>query len=461
MKALFILPLTDPIFPFQIASLSSFLKKEGHLVDYLQLMIRGDLTDAQKAEARDKAREFKPDIIGLSCYEMTFEWVKDIADVIKTGYKDGLVIAGGYYPTLSPEEVLNHPSIDMVCIGEGEGPLADLGRALRENKADPNENIDNIWFKKGNRIIKNKVRPLAKNLDALPFVDRAFFDYQRYINNFAKTSGNRILEIMGSRGCPFNCTYCSNHAFRKIYPDASDYVRQRSVENILDEIGTCRENFEFEAVFFHDDTFTFSKKWLSQFCELYPRRFKMPFYCNVRVETVGEPEMEMLKSAGCGMISVGVESGDESIRKEVLNRIVKDSQIKKVFALARKHRIDAKSFNMVGMPGETIISLMKTVRLNLVMGPKYVQTSVFYPFRGTELGDFCYRNNMVDAEKKKKLRLYADDSILKLGIPNYVIRLAKWCVSATALRRNFFEMFRLGLRVFLRRFTIGIGAIEK
>ena len=124
-------------------------------------------------------------------------------------------------------------------------------------------------IKKEGNIIKNKIRPLIENLDELPFMDRDMLDYQNLLN---RDDHKRYLAIMGSRGCPFDCSNCSNHALREIYPNKNKYVRLRSVDNIIDEIEICAKTFSFEGISFEDDTFTLFDNWLEEFCKKYKER---------------------------------------------------------------------------------------------------------------------------------------------------------------------------------------------
>lgn len=438
MRILFIMPLALPAYLFQLAALSAFLKSKGHSVRYEELIIDGDIKACHLEKIKKSLVEFSPDLIGFSAYEMSFNWIAQISDYIKTIFPDAPIIVGGYYPTLSAEEVLSYPAVDIICRGEGEYALIELLNSL-ENKVI-RKDIQNLWFKDEGRIIRNSLRPLIDNLDTLPFVDRQLF-----------TSENRkggALEIMASRGCSFDCTNCSNHAFKGIYAGKGQYVRYRSVGHVLSEIELCLSKEDFRQIQFEDDMFTLNRKWLLEFCQAYKKNIKKPFFCNIRPES-GTPEiLSLLKEAGCVHVSIGVESGDEGIRRKVLSRNMPNKVIISAFKNAKNLGLKRKSFNMVGLPHETILSLWRTIWLNLKLAPNAVQTSVYYPFKGTVLGDECYSNNWVDIERKKALRLYANDSILNLpGLPRWVIQAAKWFNSATVLRSGNIGVIKSGLEM--------------
>lgn len=442
MKVLFLMPLALPAYLFQLAALSAFLKSKGHVVRYEELvMANSSAASIHFARVKDAVDNFKPDLIAFSSYEMSFEWIKDISDYIKSICPKIPIIVGGYYATLSAEDVLGHPSIDIICIGEGEYPLSELLDSLKMggNRKD----IQNLWFKEDTQIIKNPLRNLISNLDELPFVDRDLF-----------TSENRrcgALEIMASRGCPFDCANCSNHALKKIYAAKGHYLRYRSAQHVLSEIESCLSKEDFKTIQFEDDMFTANKIWLKEFCGEYKKRFKLPFICNIRPES-GTPEtLNLLKDAGCLQVSIGLEAGDEKIRRQVLCRDMPDEVIIRVFKETKKIGIKRKSFNMVGLPHETPRTILKTIWMNLLVAPEAVQTAVYYPFKGTVLGDECYHNGWVDLERKRNLKLYANDSILNLPtLPRWFIRMAKWINSATALRSGNFSVIKLGFSVFFK-----------
>ncbi len=443
MKVLLVMPLALPAYLFQLAAISAFLKSKGHSVRYEELVISNDFSEEHRDQLDRAIKEFKPDIIGFSSYEMSFEWIKSTSDYLKKNNPSVPIIVGGYHATLSPEEVLAHHSIDMVCIGEGEYPLHELLESLKKGEVD--KSIFNLWFKDSGKIIRNPLRPLMANLDDLPFVDRELFTSDNRKNGF--------LEIMASRGCPFDCTNCANHALKKIYGGKGVYLRYRSPDNVIKEIEYCLGREKFKVIQFDDDMFTANQNWLRDFCAKYKTRINLPFTCNIRPEAGVTETLRILKEAGCIQVSIGVEAGDEKIRSNVLHRNMPDKMIIQAFRNARKAGIKTKSFNMVGLPHESPLTLWKTIRLNLRLTPDSVQTSVYYPFKGTVLGDECYKNGWVDQARKKRLRLYANDSILNLPtVSRSLIRIAKWLNSATVLRSGNFSIIKIGFLMIIRRF---------
>lgn len=291
---------------------------------------------------------------------------------------------------------------------------------------------------KKRKIIKNPIRPLIENLDKLPFPDKEMFDYQRHLNTTEK-KGERIVKIMASRGCPFECTYCCNKYMRELYPNKRQYLRLKSPENVIEELKYLKKNFEFEKVGFHDDNLTLNTEWLQEFCKLYKKQIGLPFYCATRVESCSDEVLDLLKEAGCYLLLIGVESGDEEYRKKIMKRYMTNKSIIEIFKKSHLRNILTWSFAMVGLPYETRKMILKTLVLNWRCQPDFVMASIFYPFKGTELGDMCYKNGWVNTKKREEISSYAWESIL--NHPNllpFEIKVAKYLNSLAAVRSAFF-----------------------
>ena len=440
MKVLFIYPENYYSYPLQIGILSSYIKNKGHQSKLLSLLIKKEINNKNYEAIEKIIIEFKPDYVAFSVYEMAFPYVKKISTFIKKNWPEILIILGGYYPTLAPEEVISFPYVDIICLGEGEEALAEL---LSDKKI--NYGIKNLWFKTEKGIIRNPIRRLIEDLDNIPFPDREMLDYQEHLN-FEKR-GERNIKVMATRGCPYDCTYCSNNYIRSIYPNRSKYLRFRSPKNVIEELKYLKSNFVFEKVGFHDDNLTLNINWLRKFMELYLREINIPFYCAARVESCKDEVLDILVNAGCYLLLIGVETGDEEYRSNLMKRNMTNKLIIEVFKRAKQKGLRTWSFTMVGLPFETRKMLFRTIWLNLKCNPDFVMASIFYPLKGTELGDVCYKNNWVNLEKKEKVSSYAWESIINHNnLKQYEIKLAKYVNSLTAFRSLFFW------KIFLERF---------
>jgi anaerobic magnesium-protoporphyrin IX monomethyl ester cyclase len=398
MKILFVYPniTKEEGISSGVAYLSGHLKQHGCETDLMDFTWTNNINSCIK-----KIRQSKPDIIGFTLTTMDFDFCVKVANEVKNNF-DIPIVFGGVHPTMAPEETINKKSIDIVCVGEGELALTEL--LDRMEKSEPVEHIKNFWFKKEGKIIRNPVRPLIENLDVLS-CDRELFDYKKYL----KARGY-IVDIYAGRGCPYKCAYCINHALQKLYDGKGRYVRLRSIENIIQEIQELQKKYNVKAIAFPDDTFTYNKRWLKEFCTEYAKSIKLPFSCNGRVENIDSELCKTLKDAGCNSIMFGVESGSEKIRREILSRPISDEKIISAFRNTKNSGIKTFSYNMVGIPYETAEDVKKTIELNKKIEPDEVQCTIFYPFPGTDLLYLCEENGWITKGRTKD---YSLESIMK------------------------------------------------
>ena len=385
-----------------IASLSAVLKREGIETSIIHITHL-----ISKSEFIKRIEDEDPDLIGFSSTSHGFSVIKKLASWLVEAKVRILKIYGGVHPTIAPEESIEINGIDMICQGEGEGPLVELCHRM-SNKEDIND-IQNLWIRAQGTVIRNPLRPLIEDLDQLPFPDRSIFSYPDLLDE-----RDGLAVFMASRGCPYNCTYCCNHLFRKIYGNKGSPVRFRSVDHLIEEIKQVLGKYSFiTGLIFHDDILFFNKKWSEEFAEKYSMQIRLPFVCNARADVTDESVIRLLKKAGCSHVKFGLESGNEAIRFNVLNRRITDGQIKKAFAGCKKAGLNTISFNMVGLPYETPGAILDTIKLNAAIGVDLMQISVFQPYQGTQIADLCQKQHFLDS--KDLGPDFFSSSILKLG----------------------------------------------
>lgn len=392
-----------------IGLMSAVLKNNGHETSYFNIR---SLEKIDEFERRIKL--FKPDIIGFSCTATTFFLSDKFAQVAKKINKKIFCITGGVHVTLNPSDFLKTSFLDAVCIGEGEFSLLELANRY---KTGDFYDVPGINFKKNKKIIVNKKRSLIDNLDILPVADREIFAnegtlfFTQEFKQDGKTITDSKMEFMFSRGCPFDCTYCSNNALKKVY--GNNYIRIKSPELAIKEIEEVVKKYRVNSIIFHDDIFILNKKWVMEFLSLYIKKINLPFECNIRVgvntdkETIGK-----LKEAGCTLVKIGVESGSERVRSEILNRHMSNKQIIEVCKLFDRYGINVRLFLIVGFPGETKKDFLKTVDLAAKLDCKGYVPYIFYPYPGTKLYEICKDNIVIkDSSDFNERTLAAIESI--------------------------------------------------
>jgi anaerobic magnesium-protoporphyrin IX monomethyl ester cyclase len=372
MRVLFVTQQID-YEPQGIMHLSSALKAAGHQVE---------LAVAAHHDPAAVAREFQPDVAAYSVITGSQRYYLQVNRQLKAAVPDLFSVFGGPHPTFFPEMV-GEEGVDGICRGEGEEALVDLVAALEDGGPTAVLELDNWSFRRNGQRIYNPVRPYAEDLDSLPFPDRALV-YERD----PIVARSKIKHFLTGRGCPYNCTYCFNHALSELYRGKGKRFRQRSVGNVIEEIRWVRDHYPLEFVVFVDDTFVLSNEWLAEFAQEYPRAIGLPFFCNTRANLVTEEQVRLLDEAGCHSVSMGIETGNDRIRNELLKRRMSRAQILEAARLLREGGLHFTTTNMIGLPTSTLEHDLQTLELNVQARPSYAHVFIFQPYPRTELGEF-------------------------------------------------------------------------
>lgn len=401
MKILLIYPQVNVILAYNygLGYIAATLKEGGHTVDYYAFKDDGDTADLCQRIAQQQ-----PGLIGFSVTSSQANYIPQIVKSIREISK-AFIVCGGIHPTLKPEYLREIPELNAIIRGEGEFPLRDLADAL-----DRNQNyleIKNFWFQKDNSVIPNDIRPTI-DLDALPFPDKTILDYQGLMDHHSGM--NRFIF---SRGCLFDCPYCSNRSLLNLYQGKGCYYRIRSPNKAIEEIGRDASIYKFRTIFFDDDIICLDKEWFFEFFNAYKKQFKYPFYCNVRPGTITADMIRLLKEAGAIGVAVGIEHGNEDFRKRVLRRDITNQQTITTIKLCEEQGIvDNYGQIMIGLPRENINLFVDTIRFCRKLNIRYF-TSIFSPYPGTEFAELCIKNGWMPdreffAERRQSVIDYPD-----------------------------------------------------
>jgi anaerobic magnesium-protoporphyrin IX monomethyl ester cyclase len=373
-----------PSFNHGLAALMGQLKCIQAEVSLIHLSHTPDIIQAVQ-----KIKEKNPEVLGLSFSTNQKRYVKTLFEHLDAD--PGFIVAGGVHATLVKEEILQEfPRLNAICIGEADYSFPDLIFRMQQGKeilATPG-----FYIRSENEIIMNPT-PALRDLESYALPDYSLFDYDKII-----TQSGYVFPMMLMRGCPYNCSYCCNHAIKAVYPN-DDYVRIPSVARAMAVIENNLMLFpKTQKIAFADDTFTLNKKWLYDFCSEYKKRINLPFICNARVETINGTVISALKDAGCISIDFGVETGNEWLRKNILNRAHSNATICETFALADRAGIKRFSFNMVGLPFETRAMAEDTIRLNMEIKPNFGKCFYFFPYPGSKIYQLCKEYNILASD---------------------------------------------------------------
>lgn len=392
-------------------------RKFYHGIGYLSSVLRADghntsLVYLQETPTRDtflrQLQQDSPDVVAFSSTTHQHPFVEQCAAWIKEAAPELLVVSGGAHPTLATEAVAANPSIDVTCQGEGELALGELVKRLERGEAY--DEIPNLWVRNGNHMARNPMAPLVEDLERFPFADREVFGYEEIL---AANSG--WVDMMAGRGCPYRCTYCAVPALQQQHRGLGKYVRYRPVEHVIAEIEYLVNTYDVRTLNFQDDVFTLQYDWTTAFCRAYAKRFRhIPFWINTRVERVNYADLVVdLANAGCRGIRVGLESGNEELRRDILKRKMTNDFIKGTLQLFQDHGMQTYTCNMLGLPGETAEVIQETIDFNRKLEPTQLQFSVYYPYPLTELHDLAVREGYFQ-EGAISTTYFTDRSLLQM-----------------------------------------------
>lgn len=344
------------------------------------------------SDFQEKVQRYKPDIIGLSTTEPTYEAGLRMLQSIED--KDIFTIVGGAYPTLCPEVIIRDDAVRAVCIGEGEGPLVELCQHMQSKKM--NYGIENIWFKVDSDVVKNPIRPLS-NIDDTPFQDWSPWQIPPRASKAMAGEIRTTALVELSRGCPFSCNFCANHFLNQRF---KGNYRERSIGRFIEEIQHLRSRFNLGFIYIADETFlTTSQKRYLEFIDNYSL-VKLPFWCQARPESITYKKIKLLKEVGLQAINIGIESGNYEFRKKILNRVSSDSKIINGVREAVKAGVRVGVNVIIGFPGESREHIFETIELVREVNPTSTMVHLFQPYVKTLLRQECVKMGLIKEDHR-------------------------------------------------------------
>lgn len=378
--------------PLGIAYMAGVLQENNIDVEILD-------ASAEDMDFKDVEKELlkrKPDLVALTALTPTIGRALETAQIVKETLPDSIVVMGGYHPTFNFIETLEDENVDIVIRGEGEYIMLNLVQAL-ENQSSLHD-VKGIVFedKNSKEIVVNPEAPLIQNLDELPFPALNLLPMKKYRLLDMDT---HMTTMITTRGCPMQCSFCSSAAMH------GKKIRERSVENIVDEIEYLKTNYDIDTIAFMDDTFTLKKRKVMAICdEILKRNIEIMWGCTSRVDTLDEKLLKKMKEAGCITIFIGVESADQ----QQLDNMCKNTTIAKIenaFKIARKLKIRTIASVALGMPGDTKEIMNKTVKFVHKLKPNYAIYSLATPYPGTRFYKEAFEKNLIKIKDWSKYTL--------------------------------------------------------
>lgn len=417
------------VIPTAITSMSAYLKERGVEVDlfdttFYKLMpksadeLRVDICQNKPFKFSDadvqykttdihqdfaeRLEDFKPDVLAISCNDFTHKIAESLIENIHNRYPKLHVVMGGIYPTFFPQEAIANKDVDSICIGEGYEALYELVYKICNGEKIAGE-IQNLVVKTDNVIRLCTIRPPI-DINSIPFDDFDIFEPTRhYRPMFGKML--KILPVWFDLGCPYNCTYCSAPSIRNHYSKFGyKYGRVKSIERIKEELDYQIAKHKPEFLYFSSETFfARPKEHIKEFAEYYKTKHHIPFWCEARSENITEENASILKEMGCSRISIGLESGNEEYRMNILNKRFTNDQFLRSSNILKQNGIKFTTNNIIGLPDETREMVFDTIELNRLItnwsNDVNQVISTYVPTGGTDLQKYCLECGYYDLDK--------------------------------------------------------------
>lgn len=397
--------------PIGLGYIAAVLAEAGHEVEILNCpKEKYSLSDFERHLA---AR--KPDMLGITVFSHDLQQSRKMLNIAKTQDNKIFTVAGGPHPSCMPEEILEYiPSLDFAVCGEGEVSLPRLIDALSsEGRLNDIPNL--AWRNESGKIVINEQRYI-EDIDILGMPAWNLMD----LGSYPKTPPTLLFKkqpfapISVTRGCPFSCTFCAAHIHGK-------KIRSRSVENVLSEIDMLYNRYGVREFYIVDDNFTANKGVVKRFCsEIINRKYDIAF-CNpngVRLDTLDMEMLTLMKSAGWYYLSVGIESGSQTVLDHMKKKITVSFVREKVEQI-RKAGLEVYGFFILGYPTETIEDIKKTVKLAMELDLIGVSFSCFHPLPGTAIFKILVQDGKINSSEFIELfnSTYADVAYSPEDIP--------------------------------------------
>lgn len=348
-----------------------------------------------------RIRDFSPDIVVITVpFSGWSNAAFGVATTVKNVSKDIVTVLIGLHPSARPVECLMQPNVDFVVIGEPEQTVFELVGVLEQGRMGDLKEVRGIGFVKNHETIITPSRSFIQDLDSLPFPARHLLPMKQFFEASKKIpiSGNLrkpSVRMLTSRGCPYNCIFCSNHIVM------GRQWRARSPENVVAEIEQIVKTYGIKQVDFLDDNITFDRKRMVTICDLIVKKCLNIEWCTpngVRADCLDSELLAKMRKAGCVSILIAPESGVQRIVDEVIKKKQDLGKVEKAVAATRKLGIKVGCFFIIGMIGETKEDIKATIKYAYKLrqlGADRFYFSYATPLYGTDLYEIAKRGGFL------------------------------------------------------------------
>jgi radical SAM superfamily enzyme YgiQ (UPF0313 family) len=359
-----------------------------------------EITGKEKTILINLIKEIKPDLIGITVVTPLKKRIAEVTELIKQNFTVP-VIWGGPEPTINPEDCLKY--CDIVHIGEADRSILDIATAIDEGR--DLKSAGNLAFLENGTIVRNPLHPLVADLDKLPYKDihpenKFLIENNVLIRNYNEVSykGISTYFMISSRGCPYNCSYCCENFYKRLYLPLN-FLRRRSPLNVIQELKEAKKVIDYNNVRFEDEVFSLENEWLQEFKDLYKKEINCPFTCYIHPHKSIEKQLEILKEAGLVSTCLAIQSGSERINREIFNRNFNREMFLKTAGLLKAMGISFYTDIITFNPAEKEEDLQATLDIvNRLPRPFGMCINKLYVNRGTKVYDVI--DNLIDGKGK-------------------------------------------------------------
>lgn len=364
-----------PILPLNLGYLSAVLRGEGfEIIVVDQFALRQNNEDISET-----IQKHKPDVLGVSLLTPVVNSSLKLFTDLRQKMPHLKIVAGNIHASLFFEDMLVSKAVDFCVLQEGELSFMNLCKTLRDN--GNLAEVSGIAYLQEGKCVVNKKQEVVADLDTLPLPAWDLFDLDFYRSApMLGFDDIRILPILGSRGCPYNCYYCSQD---KVYTN----FRKRKIKAIVDEMEFMVNTHQAKAFGFCDAYFPWDEQSCYEFCNLLKERdLKVKWVTETRVDKVNEKMLKAMREAGLHLIMYGIESGDQDVLDSVAKK-ADVSQAEKAVKWAKDAGVLVQGLFILGLPKDTEQSCQKTIDFALKIDPDIAKFNLAIPYPGSAFYD--------------------------------------------------------------------------
>lgn len=393
--------------PLGLMYIASVLEKGGYQAEILDAFMIdsslrkiGDSSEMGMAYERiaEEIQRRNPDIVGISNpFTCQAEHAAKVAEIVKGIDPDVPTVVGGPHVSAVPEEFLSEAKkVDIAVMGEGEYAMIDIAKMYEGEKRA--EDIPGIAYRRNDGPARTSPRPFLKNLDELPYPAYHLVDMERYLNptNIEYRSfKDRSISMITSRGCPFNCVFCSVHLHM------GKAFRAHSVDYVSSHIEYVVDKYRVKTIFFEDDNMTFDINRFDAICDrIIDRKIKVKWETpnGIRADYLTLELLKKMKYSGCQSVFFGVESGDQRVLDDIISKSLDLNAVVNVAKMCKDIGLNTAAFYIIGFPGEKKEDMLRTVEFALRLKKQYdvgMLLHVATPSCGTRLYYECKKKGYI------------------------------------------------------------------